>query len=112
MPRRARSLVAEPPLPEQIDPTEMPPGSERVLVFRALDSGRGRALGGLVDVLYRSSPATQSMRALEDYLYDTQGPGRYRVVIERMIDAWHYLTSTTMIIDPIYSVPDGTVAEP
>lgn len=81
-----------------IDPTEMLDGTERVLLFRALGDGLHRSTGGLVGIFYRG-PLVESMSSLERHALAAYGPGRYRIVVQRMVDGcWSYVTSTVMAI--------------
>lgn len=99
------------------DPTELPEGTSRVLLFRAVagpaprKTGRRRSengdldgrfsqrlASGLVGIFYEGE-LVQSLRALEEHALVEYGPGRYRVVVQRMIDGcWTYLTSTVRAI--------------
>lgn len=96
-----------------LDPTELPDGTDRVLLFRAAApppprtgrrrSGQGdvdgrlgqRMASGLVGIFYRG----ESLRDLEERALAEHGPGRYRLVVQRMADGcWTYVTSTVRAI--------------
>jgi len=91
-----------------LDPTELPDGTERVLLFRAAEENSYRSASGLVGIFYRGE-LVQSLRALQEHTLASHGAGRYRVVVQRMIaECWTYLTSTVFGIgDVIPPEPDA-----
>jgi len=95
----------------------MPDGSERIIVFRAATpppppkpgrrrSGHGdvdgrlgqRSAAGLVGIFYQGE-LVQSIRALDEHVQNEFGPGRYRVVVQRILGgSWTYRMSTVRAI--------------
>lgn len=82
------------------EPWLRPDGTARVLLFRSEEAARkvGRSVertsAGLVDVVYQGHPAIADAVSLEEHVLDNYGPGRYRMVDQRMIaGAWRYAGS-------------------
>lgn len=85
------------------DPSAVAEGTERVLLFRGALRVGHRSAGGLVDIFY-GGDVLESLDAMERHALRAHGPGRYRVVVQRMtLGGWQYLTSTVVAVgsDPL-----------